>query len=54
MPSTLHLTIQTLANDFAAAVLDAIRSASLDDLLAETKGRGVRANSGGGQPDPPS
>ena len=38
--STLHGTIQHLASQFAAGVLDAIRGASLEDILAETGGRG--------------
>jgi hypothetical protein len=41
--STLHATIQNLASQFAQGVLDAIRSASLDDILTETGGGGRRA-----------
>jgi hypothetical protein len=38
--STLHGTIQHLASQFAAGVLDAIRGASLEDILSETGGSG--------------
>ena len=39
--SNLRTTISRLANDFAQEVLDAIRRASLDEILDET-GRGGR------------
>ena len=42
MPTTsLRFTIQSLADNFAVAIVDALRSASLEDLLAETQ-RGPR------------
>jgi hypothetical protein len=37
--STLHSTIQHLASQFASGVLDAIRGASLEEILSETSGR---------------
>jgi hypothetical protein len=52
----LRSSIQSLAQAFAAGVLDAIRSSSLEDILAETTGetkRGPgrpRGNGGGGRP----
>ena len=61
MPNTsLRSTLDSLANNFAGAVLNAIRSASIEDLLAETGGaprRGpgrprAQVAGGGGQPDP--
>ena len=40
MPTTsLRTTIQSLADNFAAAIIDALRSASLEELLAETQRR---------------
>jgi hypothetical protein len=36
MPSSLRQQLSELASSFASDVLDAIRSASIDDLLAET------------------
>lgn len=54
--SNLKSAISQLAEEFAAAVLAAIRSASLDDLLAQTHGGrggrlggGVRAGRGDGR-----
>ena len=38
MPNTLRSSLDSLASNFASAVLDAIRGASLDDLLAESGG----------------
>lgn len=49
--TSLHSHLSDLASSFADSVLAAIRSASLDELLAEGDGRG-RAAGGGGQPDP--
>jgi hypothetical protein len=58
-PTSLRATLDSLANNFASAILEAIRSASLEQLLAESGGgrassNGVRAKAagGGGQPDP--
>jgi hypothetical protein len=52
--STLHSTIQHLASQFASGVLDAIRGASLEEILSETSGRPGRRPgrplSGGGAP----
>lgn len=54
MPSSLRSALDALAHAFTSGVLSAIRSASIDDLLAESGGgRGRRAGGGGGgQPDP--
>jgi hypothetical protein len=42
--STLRTSLNDLAASFTTAVLDAIRSTNLDDLLAETRsGQGARA-----------
>jgi hypothetical protein len=38
MPTSLHSALDSLASAFANSVLDAIRAASLDDLLAESGG----------------
>jgi len=43
MPSSLRTNLRSLADTFAGAVLDAIRSASLEELLADA---------GGGRPGP--
>ena len=43
MPTPLRSRLSDLASSFAASVLDAIRGASLEDLLAQSSGRGVRA-----------
>jgi hypothetical protein len=40
--ATLHSKLQDLASSFANSVLDAIRGASLDDLLGETGAGGRR------------
>jgi hypothetical protein len=44
--STLHSTILHLASQFATGILEAIRGASLEDILAETSGgrAGARAS----------
>ena len=47
--STLRSSLDTLASSFAIAVLDAIRGASLDELVSE---RGVSAASAGGSSRP--
>ena len=60
MPNSLRSALDSLAKSFADAVLDAIRRASLDELVAENRGaprRGpgrprAQAAGGGGQPDP--
>jgi hypothetical protein len=46
--SSLRNTIESLASEFAASVLDALRSASIDEL-ADVAGRGV-ARRGPGRP----
>ena len=38
MPNPLRSTLDSLANNFASAVLDAIRGASLDELVGESGG----------------
>jgi hypothetical protein len=38
MASSLRSALDCLASEFAAAVLDAVRGASLEELVAETKG----------------
>jgi hypothetical protein len=53
MPN-LRSTLNDLASSFASNVLNAIRSASIADLHAESghrEGNGRRARGGGGQPD---
>jgi hypothetical protein len=45
--SSLHSTLDSLASSFASAVLDAIRGASLQDLLAES---GAAPRRGPGRP----
>ena len=52
MPNTLRSQLDSLAQSFANGVLDAIRAASLEDLLAESGGRRRGGEGGGGQPDP--
>ncbi len=59
MPSnSLRSALDSLAQSFASGVLAAIRTASIEDLLAESGGGDGRsrartlAGSGGGQPDP--
>lgn len=44
--SNLKSTLENLATDFAASVLEALRSASLDELMEVSKGPGRR---GGGR-----
>jgi hypothetical protein len=55
MPTSLRSHLSDLAQSFADSVLAAIRTASLDDLVAESgrtqRGRTARGG-GGGQPDP--
>jgi hypothetical protein len=46
--SSLRTTIESLASEFAASILDALRSASIDEL-ADVAGRGV-ARRGPGRP----
>lgn len=53
MPTTLRSHLNDLATEFADGVLRAIRTASLDDLLAEAGGRGRRAHVAGGGGDLP-
>jgi hypothetical protein len=55
--SKLRSQLDQLANTFANGVLAAIRGASIEDLLGESRGAGGRARrapggGGGGQPDP--
>jgi hypothetical protein len=38
MPSSLRMNLRSLADNFASAVLDAIRSASLEELLSDAGG----------------
>jgi len=55
MATSLRSQLNDLATTFADGVLAAIRTASLEDLLAESGARGGRRASGGGgggQPDP--
>ncbi|HEX8793666.1 MAG TPA: hypothetical protein VF765_22135 [Polyangiaceae bacterium] len=53
MSNSLRSQLDSLAQSFANGVLDAIRAASLEDLLAESGGRRRRGGEGGGgQPDP--
>ena len=47
--SSLRTTIESLASEFAASVLDALRSASLDEL-ADVAGRGAPTRRGPGRP----
>ena len=47
--STLRSTIESLATQFASSVLDALRSASIDEL-ADVAGRGAPARRGPGRP----
>jgi hypothetical protein len=48
--ATLRSTIAQLANDFAAGVLDAVRGASLAEILSESSGGGRRARGRTGRP----
>ena len=58
MPTSLRQRLNELASSFANNVLDAIRSASIDDLLAESGGRrlpvgrGIGASVNGRAPAP--
>jgi hypothetical protein len=52
MTTSLRSQLNDLATTFADGVLAAIRTASLDDLLAESGGRRRGREGGGGQPDP--
>ena len=47
--SSLRSTIESLASEFAASVLDALRSASIDEL-ADVAGRGTPTRRGPGRP----
>jgi hypothetical protein len=47
--SSLRNTIESLASEFAASVLDALRSASIDEL-ADVAGRGAPSRRGPGRP----
>jgi hypothetical protein len=42
--STLHATLESLAKKFAADIVKALRSLSLDDLLAESRSAAPRAS----------
>ena len=44
MPSTLRNRLNELATSFSAGVLDAIRGASLEELLSESSGGKSRAS----------
>jgi hypothetical protein len=50
MPSSLRTNLRSLADSFAGAVLDAVRSASLEELLADAGG----SRPGPGRPRGPS
>jgi hypothetical protein len=58
--TTLRTKIQSLAETFTAGIVDAIRSASLQELLAaggvapakRAPSRAPQSDGGGGQPDP--
>jgi hypothetical protein len=53
MPTSLRSQLNDLAQSFADGVLAAVRTASLEDLLAESGGRGRAPRAGGGgQPAP--
>jgi hypothetical protein len=55
MTTSLRSQLDDLATTFADSVLAAIRTASLEDLLAESGARGGRpapGGGGGGRPDP--
>jgi hypothetical protein len=53
MPTSLRSQLDELASNFTDGVLAAIRTASIEDLLAESQGgRRAPARGGGGQPDP--
>lgn len=47
--SSLRNTIESLASEFAASVLDALRSASIDELV-DVAGRGTAGRRGPGRP----
>lgn len=48
--SNLRSALNGLASDFASAVLDAIRTASLDELLSGSAARGAAVRPGPGRP----
>lgn len=50
--SNLRQTLDSLAQQFADGVLNALRSASLEDLQAEAAGGRRHGLGGGAQPDP--
>lgn len=54
MTKALRTQLNELAKSFTEGVLAAIRTASIEDLLAESGGGGRRSRDegGGGQPDP--
>jgi len=55
MATSLRSQLNDLAQSFADGVLAAVRTASIEDLLAESGARGGRhspGGGGGGQPDP--
>src|SRR5690242_19733750 len=45
--TSLRATLSSLANEFAAGVLDAIRGASLEEILSESAGGGGRRGARG-------
>lgn len=47
MSKALHSSIEALASDFARAVLSALRSASLEEILAEARGGAAPRGRGG-------
>jgi hypothetical protein len=47
MSKALHSSIEALASDFARAVLSALRSASLEEILAESRGGAAPRGRGG-------
>ena len=49
---TLRFQLDALASSFASAVVEAIRGASLQELVEHEGGNGRRVAGGGGQPDP--
>jgi hypothetical protein len=50
--TTLRSQLDALASSFASAVVEAIRGASLHELVGHEGGSGRRVAGGGGQPDP--